>query len=297
MFWAQGFDLSIDDCVFQPDDTTNPVSSTSSNSVSVFQDYGQCNRFDETIHSPWWKRHRLSFASRQVYAAERGLGWSFASWKVGNTNNNNNSNNHKDEDGDRVIEQPVQLLAFQQVVQAGVFPDLLSNGTTATTPGTTTTTTGTNTKVISVVAPDACLNPPDNDFALGDATLAPTPGPIPDCGKGWWNATTTKCDYWVSPVTLAPTLSPTQPCPDCQKCTELLTPPSPPPPPPASTTNSNSSSSTMALLMAGLGGAAMVLILGVIHHYCIGPGNSNKKRKEYEEIPTNNEFLLKHDNA
>jgi len=234
----------------------------------------------------------LSFASRQVYAAERGLGWSFASWKVGTTNNNNN-NDHKDEDGDRVIEQPVQLLAFQQVVQAGLFPDLLSNGTTATTPGTTTTTTtttGTNTKVISVVAPDACLNPPDNDFALGDATLAPTPGPIPDCGKGWWNATTTKCDYWIPPVTLAPTLSPTQPCPDCQKCPEPLQTP------PASTTTSNrSSTSTMALLMAGLGGAAMMLILGVIHHYCIDPGN--KKRKEYEEIPTNNEFLLKHDNA
>ena len=45
----------------------------------------------------------------------------------------------------------------------------------------------------------ACLNGPQADFVLGDATYAPTPGPPPDCGNGWWNFTTSQCDYWIPP--------------------------------------------------------------------------------------------------
>lgn len=60
---ASGFDLSIDDCVHQDDAKT------------TFVDYGQCNRFDETIDSPWWHRHRKSCAARQLASYEQGLGW------------------------------------------------------------------------------------------------------------------------------------------------------------------------------------------------------------------------------
>jgi hypothetical protein len=61
----------------------------------------------------------------------------------------------------------------------------------------------------------ACLNPPETDFVLGDATVAPTPGPPPDCWPGWWNATIDDCTYWVPP----PTDSPVG-CPICEECDE-----------------------------------------------------------------------------
>jgi hypothetical protein len=147
IFLSSGFDLAIDDCMMK-DFSPN------------FKDYGQCDRFDETVGSGWWARHRESYAARQLFAAERGLGWSFATWKL------------YDEDDDAgVIDSPAKLLSLKDVVAAGLFPNLKKE----------------------FPAKSACLNPPVNDFALGDETLAPTPAPPPDCGNGWWNSTTDKC--------------------------------------------------------------------------------------------------------
>jgi hypothetical protein len=149
---SSGFDLAIDDCVGQGDKT--------------FKDYGQCDRFDETIDSPWWKRHRKSFAARQVFAYERGLGWSFATWKL-----------HGNDSSGGAIDSPAKLLSFKDVASSGLMPSLEKNS-----PATL-----------------ACLNGPEPDFILGDETLSPTPGPPPDCGNGWWNFTTSQCDYWIPP--------------------------------------------------------------------------------------------------
>jgi hypothetical protein len=148
IFWSSGFDLSIDDCINKNLKGTH------------FKDYGQCDRFDETTESGWWLSHRSSFAARQLYAAEQGLGWSFATWKLLNN------------DSVGVIDRPEKLLALQDVVEAGMFPEL----------------TG-----IKIPAQEACLNPPVNDFVLGDDTLAPSTGPPPDCGNGWWNFEAEKC--------------------------------------------------------------------------------------------------------
>lgn len=227
IFWSSGFDVSIDDCAIN-DDTNQS-----------FKDYGQCDRFDETIASGWWERHRASFAARQLYAAEKGgLGWSYTSWKLG-------SSTTIDEvvgtDMVGVIDQPVQLLSLKEVHRAGLFPNLV-----------------TDTAVV-VAAQSACLNPPVNDFALGDDTLAPTMAPLPDCGNGWWNSTTSQCDYWVPPP--EPTMSPTEPCP-------VLTTAPP-------------SASTSALVMSSIGGAVAMLILGMIHKYCV----AKKKNNDYSPIP------------
>ena len=151
---SSGFDLAIDDCVNQGDKT--------------FLDYGQCDRFDETIASPWWKRHRKSFAARQVFAYERGLGWSFAAWKL---------HGGDDSASDGEIDDPAKLLSFKDVAAAGLMPSLKKDSPAAL----------------------ACLNGPELDFILGDETEAPTPGPPPDCGNGWWNFTTSQCDYWIPP--------------------------------------------------------------------------------------------------
>ena len=151
VFWSSGFDLSIDNCAHK------------TSSDKIFKDYGQCDRFDETIYSGWWQSHRESFAARQLFAAERGLGWSFAAWKILDS----------DESSTDVVDDPAKLLSLRDVVKAGLFPDLAS----------------------SFPAQSSCLNPPKNDFVLGDDTLAPTMGPPPDCGNGWWNSTTSQCEY------------------------------------------------------------------------------------------------------
>jgi len=205
VFVAQGFDLSIDDCV-------------NKNLVEAgyeFRDYGQCDRFEDTINSNWWHNHRVSFAKRQMASYERGLGWSFAAWKVRSGS----------ESG--IIDSPAKLLALKDVAAAGLMPSL-DNSTLQS----------------------ECLNPPLSDFVLGDATLAPTPSPPPNCGNGWWNATTEKCDYWI--------------------------PPPPPPPPPACigpTTNND-------LLKAGGAGGLLGLIVGLAFmSLCCS------KRRGYEQLP------------
>jgi len=208
VFLSSGFDLSIDNCILQ-------------NNADNFVDYGQCNRFFETIDSKWWKRHRQSLAARQLYAYEQGLGWSFSAWKLYNNV----------EPG--VIDSPEKLLSLRDVVAAGLFPDLTDYD---------------DYKL-------ACLNPPVSDFILGDATLAPTMGPPPDCGNGWWNYSTSKCDYWIPPPpTASPTPCLTEACPVCSP-----------------------QSSSITLTNASLGGVAIVMVMS---YYFF-----QKRRTEYTAIP------------
>lgn len=154
VYVTSGFDLAIDDCIDQDKES--------------FKDFGQCDRFDETVSSGWWERHRQSLASRQVYAYSRGLGWSFSAWKL-----------YGDDSKSGEIESPANLLCLRDVAAAGLMPSLTSIASNSS-------------------AALACLNGPQADFVLGDETLAPTPGPH-DCGNGWWNVATEQCDYWVPP--------------------------------------------------------------------------------------------------
>ena len=170
---TSGFDLAIDNCAYQYD-TTIP-----------FVDYGQCDRWDETIDSQWWYRHRQSLAVRKLASFEQGLGWIFAAWKVSH-----------DETGSGTIETPAQLHSFKAVNAAGLFPDLHTYVMGSDDLGDDT---------------PACLNPPLDDFILGDETLSPVPAPPPDCGNGWWNYTIQDCSYWVPPP-------PPPPCPVCEAC-------------------------------------------------------------------------------
>lgn len=182
VFVSSGFDLAIDDCVFQ-------------GFSDKWNDYGQCDRFDETIGSPWWHRHRQSFAARQLFAYETGLGWNFGTYKILDGN---------DDDSSTLITKPEQLLALKNVAAAGLFPSLSED----------------------YPAQFACLNGPEPDFLLGDATLEPTPAPPPDCYPGWWNASIDDCTYWVPPATEPPVpcpvcdedLSTPEPCPVCEDC-------------------------------------------------------------------------------
>lgn len=186
---TNGFDLAVDNCHLKgiSDD---------------FQDFGQCDRFNETIDSGWWKDHRYSFAARQLYAYERGQGWSFATWKLWGM----------DPEKLGVLDIPAKLLSFQDVVTAGIMPSLFDLDNPISYPLQNESHVGL-----------ACLNPPNNDFVMGDATYAPTHAPPPSCGNGWWNFTTSKCDYWVPPITDPPTLSPTSaPCPVCSNETPLF---------------------------------------------------------------------------
>ena len=204
---ASGFDLSIDDCIHKGE--------------VGFKDYGQCDRFDETKDSGWWRRHRESFAARQIFAYERGLGWCFATWKL------------YGEVIFGVLDEPAKLLSLKDVTAAGLFPPLDSDLSWA------------------------CLNNPNNDFALGDATLAPTMGPPPDCGNGWWNYTAQKCDYWIPPPpTPKPTPSPTVGCPLCETCETLPAVSGPP---------------SKQFYEAALGGALVAFVLTAISfRFCLG---------------------------
>ena len=152
VYVTSGFDLSIDNCINQDGED--------------FKDFGQCDRFDETIASGWWERHRLSLASRQLFAYSQGLGWSFSAWKL-----------YGDDTSE--IDSPAKLLCLRDVASAGLMPELSITS---------------NSSALGA----ACLNGPKPDFAMGDLTYAPTPAPH-DCGNGWWNATTEQCDYWIPP--------------------------------------------------------------------------------------------------
>lgn len=167
VYVSSGFDLAIDDC--------------HQSGEKGFMDYGQCNRFDETIHSGWWERHRQSLALRQLFSYSLGIGWSFTAWKM------YDDIGGSDDKSANIIDVPAKLLCLRDVVDAGLMPSLK----TVRKSGM------------------ACLNGPKDDFAMGDETVAPTPSPPPDCGNGWWNSTTLQCDYWVPPPpTPPPTMAP-----------------------------------------------------------------------------------------
>jgi hypothetical protein len=161
MFISGGFDISIDNCVLK------------GLKNSTFQDYGQCDRFDETIDSHWWHTHRTSFAQRQLFAFEQGLGWTFASWKLYDGDDNNDSSSKSrshssSSSATAALDTPAKLFSLKAVAAAGILPSLRAS------------------KSDDQSASLVCLNPPVADFTLGDATLSPTPGPPPDCWPGWW---------------------------------------------------------------------------------------------------------------
>jgi hypothetical protein len=186
----RGFNIAIDDCVLQ--DQRN----------SSFSNYGQCDRFGERVHSPWWHAHQASFASRQLAGYETGMGWTYDAWKLFG----------EDPDVDDVLDRPSKLYALKNVARSGLFPSLRHASAAHYKP--------------------ACLNNPVPDFVLGDGTLAPTPSPPPDCGNGWWNYETLQCDYWIPP-TPCPTVEPIPFCENggfwsvdlgsCEYCPEPLT--------------------------------------------------------------------------
>jgi hypothetical protein len=242
---ASGFDLAIDNCI----DKDAPD----------FKDYGQCDRFEETMDSGWWETHRQSFAARQVFAYERGLGWSFATWKLYDQKEPSSSSDTM------VIDKPVQLLAFKYVVMAGLFPNLLLRSDP-------------NNNNNNMPAQLACLNPPTNDYILGDDTLSPTPMPPPDCGQGWWNATTSKCDYWIPPPpTDLPTTAPTEGCPVCdeQGCNGTAGPM-------VITPTTVKGPETKQLVEAGIAGAVVagVLVAAVMKYF-----SGRRASQGYSTIP------------
>ncbi len=172
--YVTGFDLSVDDCHLV--DGPN------------FVNYGQCDRFNETVYSGWWERHRASLASRQLYAYSRGLGWSFSAWKLYDDDEEGDDGRRRrlGKGSKNIIDMPSRLLCLRDVVEAGLMPSSLVD---AGDDGS------------------ACLNGPKDDFAMGDTTFSPTESPPPDCGYGWWNYTTSRCDYWTPPPpTPAPTI-------------------------------------------------------------------------------------------
>jgi len=240
---TQGFDLAIDNCHLKgiSDD---------------FYDYGQCGRFNETIDSPWWKDHRYSFAARQLYAYERGHGWSFAAWKLWDT----------DRDNLGVLDDPAKLLAFEEVEAAGLMPSLLDMDEPIQYP------LGNSSSPVGL----ACLNPPEDDFAMGDATFAPTPAPPPDCGNGWWNFDAEKCDYWIPP-----TPAPTAPCPVCSNKTVECDPILGMPFSTAIHNDDKPEPSHKALVAESFfSGAVLSLVVSFIIFKVVG-----NRRQGYEEVP------------
>ncbi|GKY93510.1 hypothetical protein MPSEU_000318400 [Mayamaea pseudoterrestris] len=237
VFVAKGFDLSIDNCFRKEFDPK-------------FVDYGQCGRFDETVDSGWWSRHRSSFAVRQLFSYEHGLGWSFATWKLHGGDKSSSSSGS-------TLDSPASLLALKNVAAAGLFPSLDGDDKAA---------------VHEIAA--ACLNGPEADFILGDRTLAPTMGPPPACpNNGWWNYTAEACEYWVPPPTDAPSGRPTVApviCPEVSPATIVCN-------------TSSSSSGHKAILLSAGAGSVMTLVLIAILTKVFG-----RKREGYTAIPNSN---------
>ena len=128
-----------------------------------------------------WARHRASLVTRRLSSFERGLGWSFAAWKVEPAAAIVDDGEMRAQEAELV--DPAQLRSLRAVTAAGLFPELSS-------------------KAVAQV----CVAGPAADFVLGDATLAPTPSPPPACDGGWWDPEQGKCAYWVPPP-------PPPPCP------------------------------------------------------------------------------------
>jgi glucan 1,3-beta-glucosidase len=66
--------LAIDDCMGHLRGTDISVQ---------FHDYGQCKNLAMRTGDKWWVEHVNSFAAKQMYMAERELGWFFWTWKTG----------------------------------------------------------------------------------------------------------------------------------------------------------------------------------------------------------------------
>lgn len=142
------------------------------------------------------------------------------------------------DDSSGVVDTPAKLLSLKDVAAAGLFPKLHDK---------------THVK--------ACLNPPESDFVLGDDTLAPTPGPPPDCGNGWWNYSINNCTYWVPP--------PTEPPAPINLTALNITLPSCP-----------EEGGSSALQAGGIG-----VIVGVVVAFIGGKLFGNNRRQGYSEIP------------
>jgi len=122
----------------------------------------------------------------------------------------------------------------------------------------------------------ACLNPPEDDFAMGDATFAPTPAPPPDCGNGWWNFDAEKCDYWIPP-----TPAPTAPCPVCSNKTVECDPILGMPFSTAIHNDDKPEPSHKALVAESFfSGAVLSLVVSFIIFKVVG-----NRRQGYEEVP------------
>eukprot|EP01130_Rhizamoeba_saxonica_P000267 TRINITY_DN10243_c0_g1_i1.p1 TRINITY_DN10243_c0_g1~~TRINITY_DN10243_c0_g1_i1.p1 ORF type:complete len:602 (-),score=179.68 TRINITY_DN10243_c0_g1_i1:62-1813(-) len=66
--------LAIDDCMGELRGARESVQ---------FLDFGQCKNLEVRINDEWWIEHVNSFASRQMHASERELGWFFWTFKTG----------------------------------------------------------------------------------------------------------------------------------------------------------------------------------------------------------------------
>jgi hypothetical protein len=230
IFVQSGFDVAIDDCINQH---TNRKESD-----VVFVDYGQCHRWNETIDSPWWERHRSSLVARQLFSYEHGLGWSFSAWKLYN------------ETDVGVLDKPEKLLSLKDIVGAGLFPSLSSLNS-------------------STPARYACLNPPLDDFIMGDQTFAPTMAPPPDCGNGWWNFNLSACEYWIPPMpTIVPTMAPIS-CPEVEPTVPCSM---------ESMLSGGSANVKQLVLSAGAGGVLALVISAVVTKYF-------SRRGQYTSVP------------
>jgi hypothetical protein len=136
---TSGFVLAVDDCA-------KPASMRSGN-------YGQCSNLEVRDESGWWAKHTQSLAAKLVSTYERGgAGWCFAAWKLSAAQ------------ASALGPYATSAWSLQAAAAAGHFP-VLPASSEASTPWQ---------------EPAAgCLVPTAADFAMGDATYAPSAEPVP----------------------------------------------------------------------------------------------------------------------
>ena len=143
---VSSFSLAIDDCGVPRKDRAG--------------DFGQCDNLDDRLESPWWRRHYASLARRQVHAFEMaGAGWAFGRWKF--------------PDSSHLHGAAKAQLALKDAADLGWFPPL-GDAAAATKDD------GDSDEQQQQKSRGACLHAPVPDFALGDATLAPTAKATPE---------------------------------------------------------------------------------------------------------------------
>jgi len=136
---TSGFVLAVDDCALPSDQRRG--------------NYGQCDNLAVRDSSGWWHRHALSLAAKKVSTYERGgAGWSFGAWKL------------SDSQALAVGPYATSTWSLKGAVSAGLFPKLESPSSSSS----------------SWQEPaEGCLVPTVPDFAMGDATYAPSAEPTP----------------------------------------------------------------------------------------------------------------------